>query len=47
MATVCHLANLGYQLRRPLTWDPKQERFEGDDEANGLLNRVAREPWNL
>ncbi len=21
-ASVCHLANLGYQLRRPLTWDP-------------------------
>jgi predicted dehydrogenase len=46
-ATVCHLANLGYQLRRPLTWDPDQERFVGDDEANALLNRVPRDPWNL
>ena len=46
-ATVCHLANLGYQLRRPLTWDPDKERFVGDDEANGLLNRVPRDPWQL
>lgn len=46
-ATVCHLANLGYQLRRPLTWDPDQERFVGDDEANALLNRPSREPWNV
>ncbi len=46
-ATVCHLANLGYQLRRPLTWDPKSERFIGDDEANSLLNRVPRDPWKV
>jgi predicted dehydrogenase len=46
-ATVCHLANLGYQLRRPLTWDPEKERFVGDDEANSLLNRVPRDPWNV
>jgi predicted dehydrogenase len=46
-ATVCHLANLGYQLRRALNWDPKQERFVGDDEANALLNRVPREKWKV
>ena len=46
-ATVCHLANLGYQLRRTLTWDPGQERFAGDDEANALLNRVPRNPWKV
>ncbi len=46
-ATVCHLANLGYQLRRPLTWDPVKEQFIGDDEANGLLNRVPRDPWKI
>jgi predicted dehydrogenase len=46
-ATVCHLANLGYQLRRPLVWDPKAERFVGDDEANSLLNRVPRDPWKV
>jgi hypothetical protein len=46
-ASVCHLANLGYQLRRTLTWDPAAERFSGDDEANALLNREARSPWNV
>jgi len=46
-ATVCHLANLGYQLRRPLTWDPVKEQFAADEEANGLLNRISREPWKI
>ena len=46
-ATVCHLANLGYQLRRPLEWDPEQERFVDDEEANGLLNREPRDPWKI
>jgi predicted dehydrogenase len=45
-ATVCHLTNIGYWLRRPLTWDPERERFVHDDEANKLLSRAAREPWN-
>jgi hypothetical protein len=44
-AAVCHFANLGYQLRRPLIWDPAVERFWGDDEANALLNREPRDPW--
>jgi len=46
-ASICHLANLGYQLRRTLTWDPAAERFAGDDEANALLNREARSPWKV
>ena len=46
-ATVCHLANLGYQLRRPLTWDPAKEQFAADDEANALLTRVPRDPWRI
>jgi predicted dehydrogenase len=46
-ATVCHLANLGYQLRRPLRWDPDRERFLDDDEANGLIHRAMRSPWTL
>jgi len=44
-ATVCHLANLGYQLRRTLHWDPVKEQFAADDEANALLNRAPRDPW--
>ena len=46
-ATVCMLANIGYWLRRPLRWDPKEERFVGDDEANKQLAREMRAPWKL
>jgi predicted dehydrogenase len=45
--TVCHLTNLGYQLRRPLQWDPRKEQFVGDDEANSLINQPMRKPWTL
>jgi predicted dehydrogenase len=46
-ATMCHLTNIGYALKRPLKWDPLRERFIGDDEANRLLDRPRREPWRL
>jgi predicted dehydrogenase len=46
-ATICHLANIGYQLRRNLAWDPEKERFVDDDEANKLLSRTMRDPWKL
>jgi predicted dehydrogenase len=45
-ATVCHLANIAYWLRRPLDWDPQREQFVDDDEANGLLSREPRQPWS-
>ena len=32
---------------RKLTWDPKTECFEGDDEANWLMTPVMRDPWTL
>ena len=44
--TVCMLANIGYQLRRPLQWDPKKEEFKGDVGANGLISQRNRAPWN-
>jgi predicted dehydrogenase len=46
-ATVCHLGNIGYRLRRTLTWDPAQERFVDDDEANMLLYREPRAMWKV
>jgi len=45
-ATVCHLANIGYRLRRKLKWDPVREEFVGDAEANALRTRLARSPWD-
>lgn len=46
-ATVCHLANIAYLLRRPLRWDPAGERFVEDGEANKHLEREYRGPWKL
>jgi predicted dehydrogenase len=44
-ATVCHLANIGYKLRRKLTWNPDEEAFVGDDAANALRARKPRDGW--
>jgi predicted dehydrogenase len=46
-ATVCELGQIGYDLRRPLEWDPVKERFVNDDDANKLLSRPMRDPWKL
>lgn len=45
-ASICHLANIGYQLRRPLHWDPVKEQFRKDPEANRLVSRKPRAPWS-
>lgn len=46
-ATVCHLANIGYRLRRRLRWNPATEAFADDAEANALRAREPREPWRI
>lgn len=46
-ATVCHLGNLGYQLRRKLKWDPAKEEFANDDEANKLRSREPRAKYKV
>ncbi|MEZ6137616.1 MAG: Gfo/Idh/MocA family oxidoreductase [Pirellulaceae bacterium] len=38
----CHAAALAWILNRPLTIDPKTEEFVGDEEANRLRSRAAR-----
>ena len=45
-ATVCHLGNIGYRLRKPLHWDPVKEQFD-DAEANKLVSREPRAKWKL
>jgi predicted dehydrogenase len=45
--TVCHLANITRAAGRPLRWDPQRERFDGDDEANGYLERPRRAGFEL
>ncbi len=41
----CILANDAMQLGRTLSWDAKQQRITGDEEANQLLARQYRGPW--
>lgn len=47
VATVCHLGNICYMLKRDLKWDPDKEVFVGDVEANRLLDRPRRGPWQI
>jgi len=45
-ASVCHLANIAMKLGRKLRWDPDEEHFVGDDQANRLLSKPLRAPWH-
>jgi predicted dehydrogenase len=44
---VSHLGIIAYKLQRSLTWDAAKQEFPGDEEANRLLDRARREPWQL
>jgi predicted dehydrogenase len=43
--TACILANLSMRLGRSLQWDHAKGVVVGDDEANALLRRPYRSPW--
>jgi len=45
--TVCHLGNIAYWLKRPLQWNPAQEQFVNDPEADRMLWREMRSPWQI
>jgi predicted dehydrogenase len=45
--TVCVLGYIAMLLRRKLKWNPEKEQFTNDDEANRMLSRPMRSPWNL
>jgi predicted dehydrogenase len=42
-----NIADIAVRLGRKLKWDPAEERFADDAEANGLLARPMRAPWTL
>lgn len=44
--SVCHLGVIAIRLSRTLTWDPQAEMFGGDAEANGMLAREMRKPYD-
>ena len=45
--TLCQLGHIAIQVGRKLKWDPVAERFPDDPEANRLLTRFMRAPWQL
>lgn len=44
---IAHAANLCLRLERPLRWNPENESFIGDDEANRMRARSMRVPWRI
>lgn len=46
-ATICNLVNLAYIHGLPLKWDPKKERFVGENGRKEWLTREYRKPWAL
>jgi predicted dehydrogenase len=46
VATICHLANISLRLRRQVRWDAHKETIVGDAEAEKMLVRPYRAPWD-
>ncbi|MFV1967612.1 MAG: Gfo/Idh/MocA family protein [Pirellulaceae bacterium] len=44
---VCHLSDIATRLRRKLLWDPENEQFVDDEQANKMLSRTMRSPWHI
>ncbi len=45
--TIAHIGNISMLLGRKLKWNPDTEQFVNDDEANRMLSRSMRSPWQL
>ena len=46
-SSLCCIANIAYWLNRPLQWDPKQEAFKNDAQANALVKANIKGEWKL
>jgi predicted dehydrogenase len=45
--SACLLQHIAMKLNRTLYWDPVSERFKNDDEANSMITRPQRPPYNF
>ena len=45
--SACLLQHIAMKLNRKLYWDPVLERFKDDDEANSMIARPHRPPYNF
>lgn len=46
-SSLCALANITYWMNKPLQWDPQNEQFKNDAEANRLLKSPMRKDWAI
>ena len=46
VAIACHLSNISLRTGRKLVWDAEKEEITGDPEANAMLTRPYRAPWD-
>jgi predicted dehydrogenase len=46
-SALCHLGNIAYRVGREVTFAPETAAFTSDREANLLLSRAYRSPWEL
>ncbi|MBL7870933.1 MAG: Gfo/Idh/MocA family oxidoreductase [Cyclobacteriaceae bacterium] len=45
--STCLVHHIAMKLDRKVYWDPAKEQFNNDDEANKMLSRPQRKPYNL
>jgi len=45
--SICHAVNIAMRLGRKLTYDPKQEQFVGDAQANTFIERKQRTGYEI
>jgi predicted dehydrogenase len=46
VSTTCHLANISLRTGRKVVWDPSKNGINADTEANAMLVRPYRAPWD-
>jgi hypothetical protein len=46
-SSMCNIANIAYELQRPLQWNPVTEEFINDDYANMMRTRAFRGKWDF
>ncbi|ESQ90733.1 oxidoreductase [Asticcacaulis sp. AC460] len=45
--STCLVHDIAMMLKRKVYWNPVQERFKNDDEANAMLSRPMRAPYGI
>jgi hypothetical protein len=46
IVAACHLANISLRTGRKIRWDAQHQQIVGDPEAQALLTRPYRQPWD-